>query len=112
MTLGFQSMSQNYLFVDALRPSQQFFSQARMIFCLPGLNKYYKAAGLVSCSRTQHSDSGGSSRNHNPHSGKSATIREPNHGLGIYKGHYAHYLMYVPKSSILLAELGYGTLVL
>ena len=38
------------------------------------------------------------------HSGKSATIRESNHGLGVCKEHYAKY--YVPKSSILLAVTG------
>ena len=37
-------------------------------------------------------------------SGKSATIRESNHGSCIYKEHYALY--YVPKSSILLAGTG------
>ena len=36
------------------------------------------------------------------HSGKSATIRESNHGLSVCKEHYAKY--YVPKSSILLAR--------
>ena len=34
-----------------------------------------------------------------PHSGKSATIRESNHGLCVYKEHYAQ--CYVPKHSIL-----------
>ena len=38
------------------------------------------------------------------HSGKSATIRESNHGSGVCKEHYAWY--YVPKSSILLAGTG------
>ena len=40
------------------------------------------------------------------HSGKSATIRESNHGSGVCKEHYAYY--YVPKSSILLAGTGYS----
>ena len=35
-------------------------------------------------------------------SGKSATIRESNHGSGVCKEHYTKY--YVPKSSILLAR--------
>ena len=39
-----------------------------------------------------------------PHSGKSTTFRESNHGSGVYKEHYALY--YVPKSSILLAVTG------
>ena len=43
------------------------------------------------------------------HSGKSATIRESNHGSCVYKEHFAKY--YVPKSSILLAGLVYGKLV-
>ena len=38
------------------------------------------------------------------HSGKSATIRESNHGSGVCKEHYAKY--YAPKSSILLAGTG------
>ena len=40
------------------------------------------------------------------HSGKSATIRESNHGSGVHvcKKHYAYY--YVPKSPILLARTG------
>ena len=38
------------------------------------------------------------------HSGKSATIRELNHGSGVCKENYAYY--YVPKSSILLAGTG------
>ena len=38
------------------------------------------------------------------HSGKSATIRESNHGSGVGKEHYAWY--YEPKSSILLAGTG------
>ena len=38
------------------------------------------------------------------HLGKSATIRESNHGLGVCKEHYAKY--YVPKSSIWLARTG------
>ena len=38
------------------------------------------------------------------HSGKSATIRESNHGSGVCREHYAYY--YVPKSSILLARTG------
>ena len=38
------------------------------------------------------------------HSGKSVTIRESNHGLGVCKEHYVLY--YVPKSSILLAGSG------
>ena len=37
-------------------------------------------------------------------SGKSATIRESNHGLGVCKEHYTKY--YVPKCSILLAGTG------
>ena len=37
-------------------------------------------------------------------SGKSATIRESNHCLGVCKEHYTYY--YVPKSSILLAGTG------
>ena len=37
-------------------------------------------------------------------SGKSATLRELNHGSGVCKEHYALY--YVPKSSILLAGTG------
>ena len=37
-------------------------------------------------------------------SGKSATIRESNHGSGVCKEHYAYY--YVPKSSILLSGTG------
>ena len=36
-----------------------------------------------------------------PHSGKSVTIRESNHGSGVCKEQY-----YVPKSSILLAGTG------
>ena len=36
--------------------------------------------------------------------GKSATIRESNHGSGVCKEHYAY--NYVPKSSILLARTG------
>ena len=38
------------------------------------------------------------------HLGKSTTIRESNHGLGVCKEHYAKY--YVPKSSIWLAGTG------
>ena len=38
------------------------------------------------------------------HSGKSATIRESNHGSGVSKEHYAKH--YVPKCSILLAGTG------
>ena len=38
------------------------------------------------------------------HSGKSATIRESNHGAGVCKEHYALY--YVPKSSILFTGKG------
>ena len=38
------------------------------------------------------------------HSGKSATIRESNHGSGVCKEHYPSY--YVSKSSILLAGTG------
>ena len=38
------------------------------------------------------------------HSGKSATIRELNHSLGVCKEHCAKYN--VPKSSILLARTG------
>ena len=38
------------------------------------------------------------------HSGKSATIRESNHGSGVCKEHYAY--NYKPKSSILLAGTG------
>ena len=38
------------------------------------------------------------------HSGKSATLRESNHGSGVCKEHFAYYYVhYVPKSSILLA---------
>ena len=37
--------------------SQQFFSHIGMFSCLPGLNQYY-AADTVSCSSTQHGDSG------------------------------------------------------
>ena len=40
------------------------------------------------------------------HSGKSATIRESNHGSGVCKEHYTYY--YVPKSSILFAGTGQG----
>ena len=36
---------------DALHPSQQFFSHARTISCLPGLNQYL-AVDIVSCSRS------------------------------------------------------------
>ena len=36
-------------------------------------------------------------------SGKSIIIRESNLALGVYKKHYANYMYYVPKSSILLA---------
>ena len=38
------------------------------------------------------------------HLGKSATIRESNHGSGVCKEHHMSY--YVPKSSILLAGTG------
>ena len=45
------------------------------------------------------------------HSGKSTTIQELNHDLGVCNEHYAYH--YVPKSSILLAGTGvYGKLVL
>ena len=38
------------------------------------------------------------------HSGKSATIRESNHGSSVCKEHQAYY--HVPKSSIMLAGTG------
>ena len=40
--------------VDALCPSQQFFSHVGTISCLPLLNQY-DAVDKVSCSSTQHS---------------------------------------------------------
>ena len=43
--------------VDALCTTQQFFSLVRTFSCLFGLNQY-QAEDKVSCSRTQHSDSG------------------------------------------------------
>ena len=44
------------------------------------------------------------------HSGKSATIRESNHGSGVCKEHYVLY--YAPNGFILLAWTAYGKLVL
>ena len=51
-------------YVDALFPGQQFNSHFWAISCLPGLKKYL-TADKVSCSKTQHSDSG-ESRTSNP----------------------------------------------
>ena len=46
----------NNLCVDALCPSQEFFSHVMTISYLPGFNQYLEA-NKVSCSRTLHSDS-------------------------------------------------------
>ena len=48
-----------FFLCDALSPSQQFFSHARTISSLPGLNQY-QAVDEVFFSRTQHSDSAAS----------------------------------------------------
>ena len=53
-----------FVWFGALCLDQQFFSHVWTIACLPGLNQY-QAADKVSCSRTQHSDSG-ESRTGNP----------------------------------------------
>ena len=43
-----------YVCIDALHPSQQFFSHFGVISCLPALKQYY-AADKVSFSRMQQS---------------------------------------------------------
>ena len=43
-----------FVCVDALHPSQQVFSHARLPCCLPRLNQYL-AENKVSCSRAQQS---------------------------------------------------------
>ena len=43
-----------FVCVDALRPSQQYFSHVKTISCFPGLNQYL-AEDKVYCPRTHHS---------------------------------------------------------
>ena len=45
-----------YVLVDALHPTQQFFSYVRAMSCVPGLNQNSEE-DIVSYSRTQHSAS-------------------------------------------------------
>ena len=46
----------NNICLDALCPSQEFFSHVTTISCLPGFNQYLEA-NKVPCSKTLHSDS-------------------------------------------------------
>ena len=55
IVVGCKSIMDSYICFDALRPSQQCFSNVMMITCLPGLNQF-EAEDKVSYSRKQHSD--------------------------------------------------------
>ena len=45
-----------FVWIEALRPSQQFFSHVRMEPPLPGYYQYFFGEVNVSSSRIQHSD--------------------------------------------------------
>ena len=77
-----------FVCVDALHPSQQFFSHDGMFSCLSGLN-HYLAEDKVSSSRTQHSDSS-ESRTRDP-SISSLTLY---HKDIAYHGHIVCYMGY------------------
>ena len=67
----------HFFCIDALCPSQQFFSHVGTISCFPGFNQY--AADKGSCSRTQNRDSAGGESQTSKHVIPSLMLYHLNH---------------------------------